>query len=69
MRFRQAGRDKLDLPTGVNLDSEHGWLAIKPRKDWVVGGRTEGLMGKHADKALRDFASAAAFCAWATVLA
>jgi prolyl oligopeptidase len=46
----QVWRDKrqLDLPTGVNLDAAHGWLAIKPRKDWTVGGRTwpgDSLLG------------------------
>jgi prolyl oligopeptidase len=46
----QVWREKteLDLPTGVNLDAAHGWLAIKPRKDWTVDGRTwpgDSLLG------------------------
>jgi prolyl oligopeptidase len=57
-------RDKtrLDLPTGVSLNGERGWLAIKPRKDWTVGGRTwkgDSLLGIRLDAFLagdRDFA-------------
>ena len=57
-------RDKtrLDLPTAVGLEIEHGWLAIKPRKDWTVGGRTwpgDGLLGIRLDAFLsgdRSFA-------------
>jgi prolyl oligopeptidase len=57
-------RDKtrLDLPTGVTIDSEHGWLALKPRKDWMVGGRTwpgDALLGIRLDAFLagdRSFA-------------
>ena len=45
-------KTKLDLPTGVRIDMEHGWLAIKPRKDWTVGGRTwpgDSLLGIRLD--------------------
>jgi prolyl oligopeptidase len=50
----QVWRDRrqLDLPTGVNLGAEQGWLAIKPRKDWTVGGRTwrgDSLLGIRLD--------------------
>jgi prolyl oligopeptidase len=50
----QVWREKapLDLPTGVNLDAAWGWLAIKPRKDWTVGGRTwrgDSLLGIRLD--------------------
>ena len=34
------GRQKLDLPTGITLDLHQGWLLIKPRLDWTVGGQT-----------------------------
>ncbi len=50
----QVWREKtqLDLPTGVNLDAAGGWLAIKPRKDWTVAGRTwrgDSLLGIRLD--------------------
>jgi prolyl oligopeptidase len=50
----QIWREKrqLDLPTGVALDVEHGWLVIKPRKDWTVGRRTwrgDSLLGIRLD--------------------
>ena len=56
------GKTKLDLPTAVGLEVEHGWLAIKPRKDWTVGGGTwpgDGLLGIRLDAFLagdRSFA-------------
>jgi prolyl oligopeptidase len=52
----------LDLPTGVQLDVEHGWMAVKPRNDWTVGGRTwkgDSLLGIRLADFLagsRDFA-------------
>jgi prolyl oligopeptidase len=55
-------KTKLDLPTGVGLEVEHGWLAIKPRNDWTAGGRTwkgDSLLGIRLDAFLagsRDFA-------------
>ncbi|HEY4170559.1 MAG TPA: prolyl oligopeptidase family serine peptidase [Reyranella sp.] len=50
----QVWREKapLDLPTGVNLDAAGGWLAIKPRKNWTVAGRTwrgDSLLGIRLD--------------------
>ena len=53
---------KLDMPTGVQIDYGRGWLAIKPRKDWTVGGKTwrgDSLLGIRLDAFLaggRDFA-------------
>jgi prolyl oligopeptidase len=55
-------RTRLDMPTGVRIDYERGWLAIKPRRDWTVGGRTwtgDSLLGIRLDAFLagnRDFA-------------
>jgi prolyl oligopeptidase len=55
-------KTKLDLPTGVGLEVEHGWLAIKSRNDWTAGGRTwkgDSLLGIRLDAFLagsRDFA-------------
>jgi prolyl oligopeptidase len=55
-------KTKLDMPTGVRIDYQRGWLAIKPRKDWTVGGRTwrgDSLLGIRLDAFLagdRDFA-------------
>jgi len=51
VRIRRERTD-LDLPTGVTLDVASGWLAIKPRKDWVIGGRTwpgDSLLGIRLD--------------------
>lgn len=31
---------KLDLPTDIELQAHGDWLAIKPRSDWSVAGRT-----------------------------
>ena len=31
---------KLDLPTDVQVDAHRGWIAVKPRKAWTVGGKT-----------------------------
>ena len=45
-------KTKLDVPTGVRIDYAYGWLAIKPRKDWIVGGRTwpgDSLLGIRLD--------------------
>ncbi|HYD06650.1 MAG TPA: prolyl oligopeptidase family serine peptidase, partial [Reyranella sp.] len=56
------GKQKLDLPTGVQIDSHRGWLAVKPRQAWTVGGRTwpgDSLLGIHLHAFLagsRDFA-------------
>jgi prolyl oligopeptidase len=56
------GKARLDMPTGVRIDVERGWLAIKPRKDWTVGGRTwpgDCLLGIRLDAFLagdRSFA-------------
>jgi prolyl oligopeptidase len=29
----------LDLPTGVQIDVESGWLAVRPRNAWSIGGK------------------------------
>jgi prolyl oligopeptidase len=56
------GKTKLDMPTGVRIDYERGWLAIKPRQDWTVDGRTwkgDSLLGIRLDAFLagdRSFA-------------
>jgi prolyl oligopeptidase len=53
---------RLDLPTGVTIDAAVGWLALKPRKDWTVGGRSwpgDALLGIRLDAFLagdRSFA-------------
>ncbi len=31
---------KLDLPTDIEFDLDRGWLAVKRRSDWTVGGAT-----------------------------
>ena len=31
---------KLDLPTDVQVDAHRGWITIKPRTAWTVGGKT-----------------------------
>lgn len=37
----RSGPDKLiDLPTDAWFDTERGWLAVRPRQTWTVGGRT-----------------------------
>ena len=33
---------RLDLPTDIELQAHGDWLAIKPRSDWSVAGRTYG---------------------------
>jgi prolyl oligopeptidase len=55
-------RTKLDLPTDVQVDAHRGWIAIKPRTPWTVGGKTypgDTLLGMKLDRFLagsRDFA-------------
>ncbi|CAN5882816.1 prolyl oligopeptidase family serine peptidase [soil metagenome] len=52
----------LDLPTDVQVDAQRGWIALKPRTAWTVGGRTfagDTLLGMRLDRFLagaRDFA-------------
>ncbi len=33
-------RRKLDLPIDVSIDLHDGWLLVKPRSDWTIGGQT-----------------------------
>ena len=33
-------RQKLDLPVEISLDLHRGWLLVKPRLDWMIGGVT-----------------------------
>ena len=33
-------KTRLDLPTDVQIDAHRGWLAVKPRTAWTVGGKT-----------------------------
>jgi prolyl oligopeptidase len=53
---------KLDLPTDVQVDAHRGWITIKPRTAWTVGGKTypgDTLLGMKLDRFLaggRDFA-------------
>ena len=55
-------RIKLDLPTDVQVDAHRGWITIKPRTAWTVGGKTypgDTLLGMKLDTFLaggRDFA-------------
>ena len=55
-------RTKLDLPTDVQVDAHRGWITIKPRTAWTVGGKTypgDTLLGMKLDTFLagsRDFA-------------
>jgi prolyl oligopeptidase len=55
-------RAKLDLPTDVQVDAHRGWITIKPRTAWTVGGKTypgDTLLGMKLDTFLaggRDFA-------------
>ncbi len=55
-------RTKLDLPTDVQVDAHRGWITIKPRTAWPVGGKTypgDTLLGIKLDAFLaggRDFA-------------
>lgn len=57
-----GNRIKLDLPTDVQIDTHRGWIAIKPRTAWTVGGNTypgDTLLGMRLDAFLagrRDFA-------------
>jgi prolyl oligopeptidase len=30
---------RLDLPTGVQADVDHGWFLVQPRNAWTVGGK------------------------------
>ena len=54
-------RVKLDLPTDVHLLTHRGWMAVKRRTDWTVGGRTwpaDTLLGIRLDAFMagsRDF--------------
>src|SRR5215475_8352865 len=37
----QAGpRNRLDLPTDIEMETHRGWLVVKRRTAWSVGGRT-----------------------------
>src|SRR5205085_2788405 len=53
---------RLELPTGVQTDIDHGWLLVQPRNAWAVAGRTwpgDCLLGIRLDAFLagsRDFA-------------
>jgi prolyl oligopeptidase len=33
-------KERLDLPTDAWMDFHRGWMAVKPRRVWTVGGRT-----------------------------
>ncbi|WP_428661098.1 prolyl oligopeptidase family serine peptidase [Reyranella sp.] len=52
---------RLDLPTGVQTDIDHGWFLVQPRNAWVVGGKVwpgDCLLGIRLDAFLagsRDF--------------
>jgi prolyl oligopeptidase len=53
---------RLVLPTDVQVDAHRGWITIKPRTAWAVGGKTypgDALLGMKLDAFLaggRDFA-------------
>lgn len=53
---------KLDLPTAVQINTHFGWLVVRPRNEWTVGGRTwpgDCLLGIELEAFLagdRDFA-------------
>ena len=55
-------RIKLDLPTDVQVDAHRGWITIKPRTAWAVGGKTypgDTLLGMKLETFLagsREFA-------------
>ena len=34
-----ARQVRLDLPTGVQTDIDHGWFLVQPRNAWTVGGK------------------------------
>jgi len=52
---------RLDLPTAVQTDIDHGWFLVQPRNAWTVGGKTwpgDCLLGIRLDAFLagsRDF--------------
>jgi prolyl oligopeptidase len=52
----------VDLPTDIQLDAEHGWIAVKRRTPWMVGGAShpgDTLLGMRLAAFLqgsRDFA-------------
>jgi prolyl oligopeptidase len=52
---------RLDLPTGVQTDIDHGWFLVQPRNAWTVGGKDwpgDCLLGIRLDAFLagsRDF--------------
>lgn len=54
-------RVKLDLPTDIHMLTHRGWMAVKPRTGWTVGGRTwpaDTLLGIRLDAFMaggRDF--------------
>ncbi len=58
---RSGPKIKLDLPTDVSMDAHRGWLALKPRTRWEVGGKSyapDTLLGIRLDAFLagkRDF--------------
>lgn len=37
---RSGSKAKLDLPTDISLEAHRGWLVVKRRTQWTVGGRT-----------------------------
>ena len=53
---------RLDLPTSVQTDIDHGWFLVQPRNAWTVGGKNwpgDCLLGIRLDAFLagnRDFA-------------
>jgi prolyl oligopeptidase len=54
-------RVKLDLPTDIHMLTHRGWMAVKPRTAWTVGGKTwpaDTLLGIRLDAFMagsRDF--------------
>ncbi len=52
---------RLDLPTAVQTDIDHGWFLVQPRNAWTVGGKDwpgDCLLGIRLDAFLagsRDF--------------
>ncbi|MGI9486718.1 MAG: prolyl oligopeptidase family serine peptidase [Geminicoccaceae bacterium] len=37
---RNGPKTMIDLPTDAWFDTERGWLAVRPRQSWTVGGKT-----------------------------
>src|SRR5262249_49473726 len=49
---RGANRVALDLPTDIHMLTHRGWMAVKRRTAWTVGGRTwpaDTLLGMRLD--------------------